>query len=72
MQSLHLIMPTSSSRGSAPNVFMSRAESHAVGGDGSSFDALCAGGVCGETSHENGEAGGEELGLSLRAIVVVG
>jgi hypothetical protein len=53
--------------GRAPKIFMSRAESHEVGGEGSVFSEL----VGGEgTSQENGEVGGGE-GLSLRVMVRV-
>ena len=47
---------------------MSRADSHDVGGDGALTESKL-GGVDGESSHVKGEAGGEELGLSLRVIV---
>lgn len=52
--------PMSDFSGSAPNVFMSRAESHDVGGDGSSASngSVCDLGGSSE-SHENG--GGELL-----------
>ena len=53
--------------GRAPKIFMSRAESHDVGGEGKVLSEV----VGGEgTSHEKGEAGGGE-GLSLRVMVRV-
>lgn len=68
-------MPTVELNGDAPNTFMSRAESHCVGGDGA-FAALAWGSDgCGESgclSHEKGDAGsGDELALNLSVIVVV-
>jgi len=53
--------------GRAPKIFMSRADSHEVGGEGSEFSEF----VDGEgTSQENGDAGAGE-GLSLRVMVRV-
>lgn len=68
-QSLHLTSPISEVdvSGRAPKIFISRAESHEVGGEGSEFSEL----VGGEgRSQENGEAGAGE-GLSLRVMVRV-
>ena len=66
-QSLHFTSPMSEVdvSGRAPKIFISRAESHEVGGEGNEFSEL----VGGEgTSQENGDAGAGE-GLSLRVMV---
>lgn len=68
-QSLHLTSPISEVdvSGRAPKIFMSRAESHDVGGEGSVFSVLDGGEGA---SQENGDAGAGE-GLSLRVMVVL-
>ena len=74
-QSLHLTMPTVDFSGEAPKIFMSRAYSHCVGGDGGALaaDSSAEEDGCGESgtlSHEKGEPGsGDELALSLSVIV---
>lgn len=68
--SLHFTMPISSPSGSTPNTFMSRADSQDVGGDGGLSGCSCTGGEGGAMSHENGDAGGEGLGLSFKVIAV--
>jgi hypothetical protein len=57
-------------RGSAPNIFISRADSHEVGGEGNEPVGSEAAGGEGSASHEKG--GGESLiRFSLSVIVVV-
>ena len=69
-QSLHFTMPISDFSGWAPNIFISRADSHDVGGDGSDATfSVFGGGEEGNASHEN--AGGDSLaGLSLSDMMV--
>ena len=57
-------------RGSAPNIFMSRAESHDVGGGspGNDIDGEGGGGLEGRVSKASGTGEGECLSLSLRVI----
>ena len=69
--SLHLTRPVSWTSGSEPNVFISRAESHDVGGEGARSGGSKEGGVEGSSSQEKGEAGGEGLGLSLRVMAAL-
>lgn len=54
-------------KGCTPNNFMSRADSHIVGGDDSS--AGFSGGDGDDLPHEKGEAGGE-AGFNLKVIMV--
>ncbi len=59
-------MPTVVFKGVAPNTFMSRAESHCVGGDGGEVGTSTDCGEFGTLSHENDDEGaGEGLGLSF-------
>lgn len=67
-QSLHLTIPNSDLKGSAPKTFMFLASSHCVGGEPGS-DIELADGDVGRLSQENGARGEEAYtGLSLRAI----
>jgi hypothetical protein len=56
-------------RGSAPNIFISRAESHEVGG-GKADRAVMGEGGGGVADRERGGGDGEGLSLSLMVIVV--
>jgi len=71
-QSLHCTSPISEVllSGSAPNIFMSRAESHDVGGGRADNEAGGGegGGVEGRESKERGAGDGECLSLSLTVI----
>ena len=51
--SLHLTMPTVLVSGEAPNTFMSRAESHCVGGEDGSGGVSGVAGELGRLSQEN-------------------
>lgn len=70
-QSLHFTTPISDTdvRGWQPKIFMSRAESHAVGGDGSEAASLLVNGGT-WVSQENG-GGGLVSGLSRVELMVV-
>ena len=74
-QSLHCTIPISEVllRGSAPNIFMSRAESHEVGGVGPDNEVGGGegGGVVGRESKERGAGDGECLSLSFTVIGAV-
>ena len=71
-QKLHRTRPISNLRGSLPNILISLAESHAVGGEG----GIPGGegdesGVVGKLSHENGAAGdGAFVDFSLSVMMV--
>lgn len=67
--SLHLTTPTSALSGLAPNIFMSRAESHDVGGEGRTLGSAGGEGDLGRFDQENGSGEGSVLGLSLNVIV---
>jgi len=71
-QSLHCTMPISEVllRGSAPNIFMSRAESHDVGGGRPDSEAGGGegGGVGGRESKDRGAGDGDCLSLSFSVI----
>ena len=73
-QSLHCRMPISEVllRGSAPKIFMSRADNHAVGGDKaeSGTGGEEGGGVGGKLSKERGAGEGDCLRVSFRVIVL--
>jgi hypothetical protein len=58
-------------RGSAPNIFMSRAESHDVGGGSpvNDIEGEGGGGLEGIASKESGAGEGDCLSLSLNVIV---
>jgi hypothetical protein len=72
-QSLHCTMPISEVllRGSAPNIFMSRAESHNVGGGRpvKAIEGEGGGGLEGSASKVSGAGEGDCLSLSLRVII---
>lgn len=69
-QSLHCTIPISKVllRGSAPNIFMSRAESHEVGGGKAAKEegGDGGGGLEGRVLNERGAGDGVGEGLSLR------
>lgn len=75
-QSLHWTIPISDVlfRGSAPKIFMSRADSHDVGGGigDEESEGEEGGGVGGRFSKENGAGDGDCLSLSFRDILLVG
>lgn len=71
-QSLHFTRPISDLSGSAPYIFMSRADSHDVGGEGGVLIASGVEGTDGRLSQENEGGSGEWLGLSLIVMLVAG
>jgi hypothetical protein len=74
-QSLHCTMPISEVllRGSAPNIFMSRAESHEVGGGKADKveGGEGGGGLSDRVWKERGAGEGVGEGLSLRRTVII-
>ena len=70
--SLHFTIPYSDRSGSAPKIFMCRASSHCVGGDGGGSVGDETVGEAGRLSHEKGTAAGAGAtsGLSLSVIVM--
>lgn len=70
-QSGHLTTPNSGRSGSAPKIFIWRASSHCVGGDGGGSEGEDTVGEAGKLSHEKGATEtGAGSGLSLSRIVM--
>lgn len=70
LQSLHLTTPTVVFRGVTPKTFISRADSHCVGGEGGAVETSERCGELGTLSHENGLDGpGVGLGRNLRVMI---
>lgn len=69
-QSLHLTTAYDDFSGSAPNSFMSGADSHCVGGDPGVGGPSGRGGVVGTLSHENGDDG-DTTGLARSLTVML-